>query len=95
MLVCHFMKLIHATFIEANVLLNVYFITVHDVSESVGNLVGKIFSFNLIFCWHQTDIELGILLTEKLTYVVNLFQVLLVWLLLLTNVTFHYIANIN
>lgn len=95
MLIGHLVKLLHTTFIEGNVLLNVDFVSIHDVSETVGNLVGKIFSFNLILCWHKTNEKFGILLTEQLAHVVNLFQVWLVRLLVLTNVALHDITNVN
>lgn len=42
MLISHLVELVHARFVELNMLLNVYFVTVHDVSKSVRNLVGQV-----------------------------------------------------
>jgi len=94
-LVSHLVELFHTTVVETDVLLNINFVTIHDIAESIGDLVGEVLALHFIFRWHERYKELGVLLAEQLAHLINLFQVLLVWFLVLSDVTFHDISNID
>lgn len=94
-LLSHLVKLIHATLVEVDMLLDVNFISIHDISETVGDLVGEVLFGLLILFWHQASVELSILFIQKFAALLDLGEISHVWLLVLANVTFHDVPNLN
>lgn len=76
-------------------LLNVNFVTFHDVAKTVRNLVSEILFRLLVLLGHELSVKFGVLLIEKLARLLNLRKIGLVWLLIFTNVAFHDLSDID
>ena len=89
----HLVQLVHARLVEFNVLLNIHLVAVHDVSQAVGHLVGKVLLRSLINKWHQIEVQFLVLLIEELAALLDLREVGSVWLLVFADVSFHDVPD--
>jgi len=94
MLISDFLELLKPCFVEIDVLLDVNLIVLHDVLQAVGNLVHEILTFSLVHEGHELQKKLGVLLVEKFAGMLDLAQIRVERLLIVTNVTLHYLTDI-
>ena len=93
MLLCHLIQLLHATFVEVNMLFNVNFVSIHDASKSICNSACKVFPLSLILLLHQLSIKVVVLLFKEFACVLNLWEILIQWFLIVTDITFQNSAG--
>ena len=91
----HLVELVHAAAVEFDQLLQVHFVAVHDIPQTVCHHVGDLLFSSQIVFRHQTFLELLVNFIEETAGVFDLGEIWLVGLLILADVTFHDIADVG